>query len=126
MPSVVVRELYGPVLSKNSIDSCDAGRRCCSNTDCPRQSYIADRPISGSLDGMSPMMPPSLQLLLVALAGWVNQHQRDVIDYLREENRVLREQLGSRRLRFSDAQRQRLAAKARVLGRRVLMDVATI
>jgi hypothetical protein len=35
-----------------------------------------------------------LQFLLVALAGWVNQHQRNVIDYLQEENRVLREQLG--------------------------------
>jgi hypothetical protein len=32
---------------------------------------------------------------LVALAGWINQQQRDVIDYLQEENRALREQLGS-------------------------------
>jgi hypothetical protein len=37
-----------------------------------------------------------VRLLLVALAGWINQQQRDVIDYLQEENRVLREQLGSR------------------------------
>jgi hypothetical protein len=72
------------------------------------------------------MLPPPLQFLLVALAGWVNQHQRDVIDYLREENRVLREQLGPRRLRFTDAQRRRLAAKAKALGRRILMEIATI
>jgi hypothetical protein len=39
------------------------------------------------------------------LAGWINQQQRDVIDYLQEENRVLREQLGSRRLRFTNDQR---------------------
>jgi hypothetical protein len=75
---------------------------------------------------MSPLMPPPLQFLLVALAGWVNQHQRDVIDYLQEENRVLREQLGARRLRFTDAQRRRLAAKAKTLGRRVLADLVTI
>ena len=50
----------------------------------------------------------------------------DVIDYLQEENRVLREQLGPRRLRFTDGQRRRLAAKGRTLGRRVLRDMATI
>jgi hypothetical protein len=27
------------------------------------------------------------RFVLVALAGWVNQQQRDVIDYLQEENR---------------------------------------
>lgn len=35
------------------------------------------------------------RLLLVTLAGWISQHQQDVIDYLVEENRVLKEQLGS-------------------------------
>jgi hypothetical protein len=34
-----------------------------------------------------------------------DQQQLQLIDYLREENRVLREQLGQRRLRFNDAQR---------------------
>src|SRR5262245_11738909 len=67
-----------------------------------------------------------LQFVLVALAGWFNQQQRDVIDYLLEENRVLREQLGARRLRFTDDQRRRLAAKARTLGRRLLREFATI
>jgi hypothetical protein len=33
----------------------------------------------------------------------MNQHQLQVIDYLREENRVLLEQLGGRRLRLSDS-----------------------
>jgi hypothetical protein len=28
------------------------------------------------------------RLLLISLAGWVNQHQRDVIDYLEEERRA--------------------------------------
>src|ERR1700692_209294 len=70
-------------------------------------------------------MPP-LRFVLVALAGWMNQQQGEVIDYLHEENRVLREQLGAKRLRFTDAQRRRLAAKAKTLGRRVLRDIATI
>ena len=56
----------------------------------------------------------------------MNQRQLQVIDYLREENRVLREQLDDRRLRLSDHQRRRLAAKAKVLGRKVLDQIATI
>jgi len=38
-------------------------------------------------------------LLLMMFAGWLNRHQLDVIEYLQEENRVLREHLGGRRLR---------------------------
>jgi putative transposase len=64
-----------------------------------------------------PLLSHPLQFVLVALAGWMNQRQREVIDYLQEENRVLREQLGHRRLRFTDDQRRRLAATARTLGR---------
>src|SRR5215218_11200934 len=56
----------------------------------------------------------------------MDQQQQQAIDYLREENRVLREQLGGRRLRFTDDQRRRLAAKAKGLGRRALSHVATI
>jgi hypothetical protein len=39
--------------------------------------------------------------VLITVAGWMNQRQMDVIDYLREENRVLREQLGQRPLRLN-------------------------
>jgi hypothetical protein len=56
----------------------------------------------------------------------MNQQQRQVIDYLQEENRVLRAQLGARRLRLNDDQRRRLAVKAKKLGRRLLAQVATI
>ena len=56
----------------------------------------------------------------------MNQHQPQIIDYLREENLVLREQLGGRRVRFNDAQRRGLAAKAKGLGRKILVEVATI
>ncbi len=74
-------------------------------------------------------MPRSLdpvRLLLVGVAGWMNHQQQQVIDYLREENRVLREQLGARPLRFDDDQRRRLAVRAKALGRRVLAEVATV
>jgi putative transposase len=76
----------------------------------------------------NPMLKPldPFRFLLIAVAGWMNLQQLQVIDYLREENRVLREQLGARQLRLSDDQRRRLAAKAKVLGRRILAQVATI
>jgi hypothetical protein len=66
------------------------------------------------------------RFLLIAVSGWMNQHQLQVIDYLREENRVLREQLGGRRVRLNDDQRRRLAVKAEPLGRRVLAEIATL
>ena len=56
-------------------------------------------------------------LLIISLAGWLNRHQQAVIDYLIEENRVLKEQLGGQRLQFTDEQRVRLAVKAKVLSR---------
>ena len=62
---------------------------------------------------------------LIQTPGWINQQQRDVIHYLQEENRVLREQIAPRRLRFT-GQRRRLAAKAKALGRRVLKDLDTL
>jgi hypothetical protein len=36
-------------------------------------------------------MNTPLQMIFVMFAGWVNEHQRAVISYLQEENRVLRE-----------------------------------
>jgi len=59
-------------------------------------------------------------------AGWVNRHQLDVIDYLQEENRLLKERLNGRRIRFTDAERRRLARKAHALGRKVLSELETL
>jgi len=56
----------------------------------------------------------------------MSRHQQEVISYLIEENRVLREQMGNRRLKFNDDQRRRLAAKAKKLGRKMLGQVATL
>jgi len=66
------------------------------------------------------------QFVVIVLAGWMNQRQQNVIEYLREENRVLREQLGDRRLRFNDDRRRRLAVRAKGLGRKLLMEIATL
>ena len=71
---------------------------------------------------MTPMIADlsPLRLLLVTLAGWINRHQHHVIEYLMEENRVLREQLNGSRSRLTDNHRRRLAAKGQRLGRRLL------
>ena len=66
------------------------------------------------------------QFFIVAIAGWINHHQQDIIDYLIEENRVLKGQLRGRRLRLTDSERRRLAVKGKALGRSVLETVATI
>ena len=56
----------------------------------------------------------------------MNQRQLQAIEYLREENRILREQLGDRRVRFNDDQRRRLAVRAKGLGRKLLAEVASL
>ena len=74
---------------------------------------------------MSPV-PHVLQFLVVAVAGWINQQPRDVIDSLQEEHRVRREPRGPGRLRFTAAQRRRRVAQATRLGRRVRRDRHTL
>src|SRR6266487_3081274 len=67
-----------------------------------------------------------LHVLIAMVAGWVQRHQQQVISYLSEENRILKAQLGSRRLRLTDTERRRLAALAHPLGRQRLKAVATL
>ena len=67
------------------------------------------------------------QIALLALAGWVNRQQQDAIEYLKTENRVLREKLGKKkRILLDDDQRKRLAVKGKVLGRRRLKELGSI
>jgi hypothetical protein len=68
----------------------------------------------------------AFRFVLIALSGWMNTRQSLLIDYLTEENRVLRKQLAGKRLRFTDDQRRRLAAKAKGLGRKLLYELDTI
>jgi len=58
----------------------------------------------------------ALQLLLGAISAWLDRQEREAIAYLIEENRLLRRQLGGRRL----------AMRAYRLGRQALRDIATI
>ena len=67
-----------------------------------------------------------MRVLLLSFAGWINVQQQHVVEYLVEENRVLREQLGGKIPRLNNDQRRRLAAKGKRIGRRLLMQVATI
>jgi hypothetical protein len=68
-----------------------------------------------------------IKFLLLTVAGWVNREQQAVIEYLREENRVLKGKLpAGRRLRFSDKERRRLAVRAKAIRRKVLREIETI
>jgi hypothetical protein len=67
-----------------------------------------------------------LQFLVMTLVGWVNRNQQDVIEYLREENRILREHHSNKRLRFTDSRRRRLARRAKKLSRKALLNLETV
>ncbi len=68
----------------------------------------------------------AFRMLLLTVTSWLDRQQREMLAYLIEENRVLRRQLGGRRLRLTDDDRRQLAARAYRLGRQVLREVATI
>jgi len=67
-----------------------------------------------------------VQMVLGALTGWLERRERQAIAYLIEEKRLLRRQLGGRRLRLTDTDRRRLAARAHRVGRATLREIATI
>ena len=67
-----------------------------------------------------------LHVLIAMVAGWLQRHQQQVITYLLEENRVLKAQLGGRRLRLTNMERRRLATLAHPLGRQRLKEMATL
>ena len=48
----------------------------------------------------------AFQLLLMVLTGWLERREREVVDYLIEENRCLRRQLGTRRVRLTNDDRR--------------------
>ena len=67
-----------------------------------------------------------LQFVVMTLAGWVSRNQQDVVEYLLEENRILRAHHGKKRLRFTDSQRRGLARRARRLSRRALLNLESV
>lgn len=66
------------------------------------------------------------QLVLLLFAGYVNDQQLKVIEYLQAETRLLKQQLGGRRIRFSNDERRLLTVKGKALGRKLLAEIATI
>lgn len=72
------------------------------------------------------MTKPGQHFLVTLVAGWVHRQQLEVIEYLQDENRLLRERLGPTRRRFSDAERRRLALAAERVGRKGPMAIETI
>jgi len=56
----------------------------------------------------------------------MNRRQREVIEYLKEENRVLREKLGRKRLLLTVEQKRRLATKGKTIGRKLLEQFGTL
>ena len=73
------------------------------------------------------MKTKPMTMLLAMLAGWINQQQQEIIEYLKEENRILRAELlkatGKKRIILNDSQRRRLAILGRKLGRKLLGQV---
>src|SRR5262252_9518171 len=70
--------------------------------------------------------PPLLSFLLMIVSGWVHRHQLIVIEFLQAENRLLKEKLGGKRLRFTDTERALLARKAKAVGRKALLQLDTL
>jgi len=66
------------------------------------------------------------QIFLLRLSGLMNRHQQQMIEYLITENQILKEKLGKKRILLNDDQRRRLAAKGKLLGRKLLSEIATI
>src|SRR5262249_13528131 len=67
-----------------------------------------------------------LQLLILIFSGWLQRQQAEMIEYLKAENRMLREKLDGRRLIFTDAERRLLARKAYAVGRKALRGLNPI
>jgi putative transposase len=64
--------------------------------------------------------------VLSVLTGWLDGRERATVANLIEENRLMRRQLGRRRLRLTDDDRRRVAARAYRVGRAALREIATI
>jgi transposase InsO family protein len=75
--------------------------------------------------GMKSVLHP-WQMLLLILAGWINRHQQNAIEYLIAENQILLEKLGKKRVLLTDDQRRRLAIKGKILGRKALAEICSM
>ncbi len=66
-------------------------------------------------------------MLVAMMAGWINRQQQEAIEYLKEENKILRDELqkasGKKRIILNDTQRRRLAILGKKLGRKLLDQI---
>ena len=69
---------------------------------------------------------PLLTYLLLIISGWVYRRQLVVIEFLQAENRLLKERLAGKRMRFTEAERALLARKAKAVGRKALLELDTL
>jgi transposase InsO family protein len=69
-----------------------------------------------------------VHIFLAILAGWMNRKQQKVIEYLLEENRVLKQQFEStgKKLRLNNHQRRNLAKRGKAIGWAQLQKYATL
>jgi transposase InsO family protein len=71
-------------------------------------------------------LPLPLQFLAAWIGVWLGRDLQAQVDYLKAENLLLREKLGTKRVRLTDAERRRLAMLGKALGRKGLAAIATI
>ena len=73
------------------------------------------------------MKTKPMTMLLAMLAGWINQEQQHIIEYLKAENGILRDELlnatGKKRIILNDKQRRKLAILGKKLGRKLLGQI---
>ena len=66
------------------------------------------------------------QVVFVALSAWVNQRQRQIIEFQNTQIEALLKKMGKKRVLLTDDQRRLLAIKGKALGRKALMELTTI
>src|SRR5215471_5967903 len=71
-------------------------------------------------------MSHALHFLILLVAGWLQRRLEAQIEYLIAENALYKQRLGRARLRLTDAERRRLAIRAKTVGRKDLARIATI
>jgi len=74
----------------------------------------------------SNLWPAAVRAVAASLVAWLQREQEAVVAYQAEEIRALREVLGGKRHRFTDAQRRRLALKSRPLSHAKLREIGSI
>ncbi len=64
-------------------------------------------------------VPPALSFLLLIVADWVHRQRLIVIEFLQTENRLLKDRLRGKRIRFTDAERAARKERKRQWGARL-------